>query len=247
LKRKLILLNLLLLAGTGFAAFKLREQYLADQARVAQVRRNQIKTLEPAPAVATPKPDPFTGLPYAEVAQKTLFSKDRNPTVVIEAPPPVPIKVMPPLPLVAGVMGLPSGMLALMSEKPDMKPHGVRLNETIGAFKVIGLTPQVVSFEWDGKRIDRKVEELLARAPAPAEAGNGGGSQAAASSQNPANMAAQPGARPVEAKPSAVVIGNAMKACTPGDSSPAGTVADGYKKVVEATPFGNACRWIASQ
>lgn len=246
MKRKLILLNILLLAGTGFAAFKLREQYLDDQKHIAQVRRNQVKTLESAPAVITPKPDPFTGLPYAEVAQKTLFSKDRNPNVIIEAPPPVPIKVMPPLPLVAGVMGLPSGMLALMSERADMKPHSVHVNETIGAFKVIGLTPQVVSFEWDGRRIDRKVEELLARAPV-AESGNGGGGQAAASSANPANLAAQPGAKPAEAKPSAVVIGNAMKACTPGDVSPAGTVADGYKKVVEATPFGNACRWIASQ
>ena len=51
---------------------------------------------------------------------------------------------------------------------------------------------------------------------------------------------------PAEAKPGAVVIGNSTKNCTPGDNSPAGTVVDGYKKVVEATPFGNACRWIAN-
>jgi hypothetical protein len=35
-----------------------------------------------------------------------------------------------------------------------------------------------------------------------------------------------------------------MKACQPGDTSPAGTVVDGYKKIVEQTPFGPACRWI---
>ncbi len=243
MKRKLIFLNLLLLAGTSFAAWKLREQYLADQGRTAHVHRNPVKVVPVAPAVATPKPDPFTGLPYAEVAQKNLFSKDRNPNVVIEAPPPVPVKVMPPLPLVAGVMGLPSGMLALMSEKPEIKPHGVRVNEMVGAFKVVALTPQTVSFEWDGKRIDKKVEELLARAPTPAQAVNSGGP---VSLGNPANEAALPGARPAEAKPGAVVIGNSMKNCTAGDNSPAGTVADGYKKVVEATPFGNACRWIAN-
>jgi len=244
LKRKLIFLNLLLLGGTAFAAFKLREQYLADQTRAMQAHRNPVKTIPAAPAVVTPKPDPFTGLPYADVAQKNLFSKDRNPNVVIEAPPPVPVKVMPPLPQVAGVMGLPSGMLALMSERPDVRPHGVRVNEMVGAFKVVGLTPQVVSFEWDGKRIDKKVEELLARAPVPEQTASPG---AAPPSQNPANAASQPGAQPVAAKPSAIVIGNAMKACTAGDTSPAGTVADGYKKVVEATPFGNACRWIATQ
>lgn len=243
MKRKLILLNLALLAATSFAAWKLREQYLADQARAMQVRRNQIKVVPAAPAVATPKPDPFTGLPYAEVAQKNLFSKDRNPNIVIEAPPPVPVKVMPPLPLVAGVMGLPSGMLALMSEKPEVKPHGVRLNEMIGPFKVVALTPQTVSFEWDGKRIDKKVDELLARAPMPV-VNTGGGS--ASSGPNPADPSAPP-PPPAAAKPGGAVVGNGMKSCTPGDTSPAGTVADGYKKVVEATPFGNACRWIATQ
>ena len=49
------------------------------------------------------------------------------------------------------------------------------------------------------------------------------------------------------AKPSGVVVGNAIKACTPGDTSPAGTVANGYKKVVEATPFGDACHWLQVQ
>jgi len=243
LKRKLIFLNLALLAGTSFAAWKLREQYLADQARTVQVRRNQIKVVPAATAVPTPKPDPFTGLPYADVAQKNLFSKDRNPNVVIEAPPPVPVKIMPPLPLVAGVMGLPSGMLALMSEKPDIKPHGVRVNDMVGAFKVVALTPQTVSFEWDGKRIDKKVDELLARAPVAVV--DTGGGPSAAQSLNAANIAAQPGARPADAKPGPAV-GNGMKSCTPGDTSPAGTVADGYKKIVEATPFGNACRWLAT-
>ena len=37
------------------------------------------------------------------------------------------------------------------------------------------------------------------------------------------------------------------KACVPGDNSPAGTVLNGYTKVIEATPFGNACRWVAAQ
>jgi hypothetical protein len=35
-----------------------------------------------------------------------------------------------------------------------------------------------------------------------------------------------------------------VKNCKPGDTSPAGTVVDGYKKVIEQTPFGAACRWV---
>ncbi|MDQ6678864.1 MAG: hypothetical protein M3Z09_16390 [Acidobacteriota bacterium] len=233
MKRKLIFVNFLLLCLTVFAGSKLREQYLADQARSEKLRTQRVKEEAPARAVPTPKPDPFTGLPYQDVAQKNLFSKDRNPNVVIEVPPPKPEKKMPPLPVMVGVMGLPSGMMALMSERADAKPHGVRVGERVGEFKVVALTPEAVSFEWDGKKIDKKVEDLLARAPAP---------DPVAASANPANI--QPGAPPAPAKPSAVAMGNNVKGCTPGDTSPAGTVVDGYKKILEATPFGNACRWI---
>jgi hypothetical protein len=34
-----------------------------------------------------------------------------------------------------------------------------------------------------------------------------------------------------------------VKACQPGDSSPAGTVADGMRKVIMPTPFGSKCYW----
>ncbi len=42
-----------------------------------------------------------------------------------------------------------------------------------------------------------------------------------------------------------VALDDRTKACVPGDTSPAGTVLNGYTKVIEATPFGNACRWVA--
>jgi hypothetical protein len=34
-----------------------------------------------------------------------------------------------------------------------------------------------------------------------------------------------------------------VKLCNPGDTSPAGAVVDGYRKVVTRTPFGEVCRW----
>lgn len=237
MKRKLLFLNFILLAGTAFAAYKLREQYLADQMHVDKVRRQKVPVVPAAAAVVTPKPDPFTGLPYADVAQKDLFSKDRNPNVVIEVPPPKPVKVMPPLPQVAGVMGLPSGMMALMSERAEVRPHGVRVNEVVGDFKVIGITPQVISFEWDGKRVDKKVEELLARAPVPAVAPGG----PAVIGDPPPNLPPPP------AKPTNVGMGAGIKGCAKGDTSPPGTIADGYKKISEPTPFGDACRWVLVQ
>jgi hypothetical protein len=35
-----------------------------------------------------------------------------------------------------------------------------------------------------------------------------------------------------------------VKNCQAGDTAPAGTIVDGYKKVIEQTPFGAACRWV---
>jgi hypothetical protein len=37
--------------------------------------------------------------------------------------------------------------------------------------------------------------------------------------------------------------GRGFKVCDPNDNTPAGTVVDGYRKIVNATPFGDACRW----
>ena len=240
MKRKLIFLNLLLIGLTAAAGWKLREQYLADQQQTQVVRKNPVKVIIPPPAPAIPKPDPFTGATYADVAQKNLFAKDRNPNVIIDVPPPAPVKKMPPLPVVFGVMGLPSGMTAIMAEKVGARSRGIGVGENIGEFKVIALSRETASFEWDGKRIDRKLEELSERnsAPAPAEAA----AAMAAANPNAPTRAINVAPDPVKQ----VTIGDNVKACQPGDSSPAGTVVDGYRKVSEATPFGNACRWVKS-
>ncbi len=42
-----------------------------------------------------------------------------------------------------------------------------------------------------------------------------------------------------------VALDDRTNACVPSDTSPAGTVLNGYTKVIEVTPFGNACRWVA--
>lgn len=233
MKRKLIFLNLLLAGLTLAAGWKLRQQYLADRQLTMTVRRNPVKPAPVPPAVAIPKPDPFTGVNYADVAQKNLFAKDRNPNVIVDVVAPPPPKKMPPLPIVSGVMGLPSGMTALMAEKAGASTHGVHVGETIGDFKLIAISREAVSFEWDGKRIDKKLEELVDHPAAPE-------APAAANAANTPSVAAPAAPAPKNQ----ATIGDNMKACQPGDKTPAGTVVDGYRNVREPTPFGEACRWI---
>ena len=96
-----------------------------------------------APKVGVPpppvKPAPFQAINYNDVAQKMLFSKDRNPNI----PPPAPTArrrrrppPMPALPHLYGVLGLPDGAVAIMSEKAGTPQKKVRVGDSVGEFKI---------------------------------------------------------------------------------------------------------------
>jgi hypothetical protein len=108
-KRKLLLANLVLLALTGAAALHLRREWTDADAREQAVLQQRIKPV-PAPPITPLRPaEPVKAAGYIDIAQKMLFSKDRNPTVVIEPPAPPPPKPMPALPLFHGLLDLGDG------------------------------------------------------------------------------------------------------------------------------------------
>lgn len=191
------------------------------------------------PLTPAPKPDAAPALKYADVATKDLFSKDRNPTVVIEAPKVEAPKKMPPLPVVYGVLGLSSGTKAIMSEKAGVAGKPVRAGDTIGEFKIAALDPVTVIFDWDGQQISRKIEDLIDR--------TGGVPAGGAVAAGPA-VAVQHAAAPIAAGPGKEVAGKTSRPCVPGDSSPPGTVVNGYKKTGIYSPVGLVgCSWVPAQ
>ena len=216
-----------------------------------------VRPVAPPPIAPAPKPDAAVATKYADVAEKNLFSKDRSATVIID-PPKVEIpKPMPPLPVVYGVMGLPSGTKAIMSEKAGAPSTTIRSGESIGEFKVAALDTQNVTFEWNGKRVTRKIDDLIDRSGPPGNAGGAANIQAAPpqvssqplpqiQQQNPVqtnNVQPGPGTIGIEIG----APGHSERACTPGDPSPAGTVVYGYKKTTASSPFGTICRWVPAQ
>jgi hypothetical protein len=242
LKHKLLLLNLVLAAATAAAGWRLREEWLRDQQHAAAELQRKAKPPVIPPATPLQAATPFVSVTYGDVAQKNLVAKDRNPNVAVEPVAVKPKPPWPPMPLLYGVMGLPSGMTAMLAEKRDAPTKGVKVGETVGVLKLVGLTTRTLTFEFDGERKEQRVEDLVYRG-APEQAA------AAAAPVNPANAAAAAAqgnrnAQPPAPKPG-VEIGAQMKACDPKDTSPPGTVVDGYKKISEQTPFGAACRWIA--
>jgi hypothetical protein len=240
LRTNLIALNGLLLLALMVVAWQGRARWEEARALRRATLNVPVKPVPPPPIAPAPKPETAVAARYADVAGKNLFSKDRNANIIVEPPKVEVPKPMPPLPVVYGVMGLPSGIKAVMSEKAGSPSTTIRLGESIGEFKVIALDSQNVTFDWNGKQTTRKIDELIDRSnsltssngPQP---GTGGPAVAA--------PAPQPNAHPPTAADLGQDLTPTTKANKPGDTSPAGTVVDGYKKVCTPTPFGSLCQW----
>ncbi|MES1260607.1 MAG: hypothetical protein ABUS49_02640 [Acidobacteriota bacterium] len=240
MKPKLIALNLILALAVCATVWQARVRWLRAQAERRATLHVPVPAPKPPAVPPAAKLEPPPATKYAEVAEKNLFSSDRNPTVIIDPPKPPEEKKMPRLPVVYGTMGLPSGLKAIMAEKPGDASRPVGAGDTIGEFKVLTLDPQKVTFGWDGKEIARRIEDLIDRSNTEVASNRG-------ASPRPSGPAAPP-PPPVQAQPSGDPRGAeltpTMRADRPGDTSPPGTVVDGYKKVVTPSPFGNITRWI---
>ncbi|MCU1274785.1 MAG: hypothetical protein JWO48_2216 [Bryobacterales bacterium] len=236
MKRKLIALNLALIATISVAAWRLRDDWVAARERDRAILQARLKPQLPPLVVPTAPARPVAATAYATIAEKMLFSKDRNPSVVVEVAPPPKPKPMPPMPVLYGVMNLADGTTAIMGEKTGAEHQGVRPGDKVGEFKLVAVNNDEITLEWDGKDVTKRIDELI---------DHGAPQQQAPPTPSTPQRTQQSTAPPVKqgAPEPGVDVGNRIKACQPGDSSPAGTVSGGFKKVVTPTPFGNSCRW----
>lgn len=240
MKNKLLLLNAVLLVAIGAGVWRLREAWLAARAREQAVLNRSVTPRSVGSAPPSPRIEPVLATSYADIAAKMLFAKDRNPTVVVEVKPEAP-KPMPTLPALYGVMNLLDGTTAIMSEKPEMKHVGVRPGDKIGEFTLVSVNRDEITFTWEGKEVTRKIDAMIDRVgavqPGPSAIMRRATPVGAVTPQSQAQQKRGEPAPGVE-------VAKGIRACQQGDTSPAGTVADGYKKLVTPTPFGDSCRWV---
>jgi hypothetical protein len=194
----------------------------------------------PPPALPNlPTVSPVTPASYLEVAQLMLFSRDRNPNVILDPPPPPPPPpVMPALPVSYGMMDLGMGPMAILAEKPGAPHHSYKAGDKIGAFKIVALNTREILFDWDGELVKKTMDELAEKKSTVAYNTPPQNNQPAGAPAAPQTTAIGATKGPVE-----VDMGNQAKACAPGDTTPAGTVEGGMRKVVTKSPFGDVCRW----
>jgi hypothetical protein len=244
LNRKIIFLNVVLLALAGWLFWMLRAKWI-------ELHRHEHTVLALSPRVRKlmypPSPPlfkPMTPADYSQVAQQMLFAKDRNPNVIVDPPPPPPPAPppppMPPLPAYYGTMALFGDPVVLLSlpKGPQKKYHA---GDKVGAFQLVSFDREKVVFDWNGKTVERKPEELK--------------EQAASAQQEEADPA-PPVVRPqilVPAPPPdapkldpkiGADNGAGVHQCVQGDTTPPGTIVDGYKKVETMNMFGKTCMWV---
>src|SRR5579862_1449021 len=136
MNRKILALNLALLALLGTLGWMLRvhwrETRAQELATLAKAARRNAQLPPPAPL----PPEAVVPANYLEVAQKTLFSKDRNPNVIIEPPPPPPPpkpeEPPPPRPEYYGQMAIAEPVAFLSTEKGGQK--GFHAGDKVGLF-----------------------------------------------------------------------------------------------------------------
>ncbi|MBZ5604798.1 MAG: hypothetical protein LAO79_21075 [Acidobacteriia bacterium] len=246
MSRKIILLNLALLALTVTLIWQARKHYLEMKAHEREVLRQSVRPRQVLPPPAVPAPAPVAAVQYIDVAQKTLFNKDRNPNVVVEPPPPPKEKPMPALPTYFGQIRLGDPVIFLAFGNGGQKRFYT--GDKVGEFKLIAFDNEKITLGWDDKQVEKRLDELKAKADQ-------------GPSQSSAAAAAQPAASPAAgspqikslsgpavldpAKPDSVLgpdFGD-YRGCVMNDPTPAGAVVDGYRKVVTRTLMGNSCHW----
>lgn len=233
---KLIALNLALVAALGALIFVVRREMREARTRERAFLGHRVQLVPAPPLKPLPQPEPLTAAAYAPVAEKNLFSKDRNANVILDPPVTPRPKPVPPFPAARGVMlweGVPPTVV--LSEKPGGPQHLYHPGDRIGPWQIVSVDNRYVVLDWEGKQFQKRLDELLDKTPI-------------ASAQAPQPAAAapqQPKPPPVSTKTSGpgIDLGANLKGCVAGDTAPTGTVVDGMKKVISLNPFGQSCHW----
>jgi hypothetical protein len=168
---------------------------------------------------------------------------------------------MPALPNYHGQMAIGEPVAFLSARNVEQRSY--HAGDTIGEFKLVSFDHENIEFEWHGKAVQRKLEELRPKETAESAPAR----PAAAASPAPNAAAVKPPAGASSPGPVVSLSGSSAssphgpkdslsddpmfgplqpdgtRGCAPGDQSPSGTVHAGYKKNMTVTLFGAVCSW----
>ena len=239
MNKKVLLLNLALLALAGLLLWQLR---LTPPASRVQERAVLLKNAQARVVLAPPAPAPVPPVApaeYIDTVQKMLFSKDRNPNVIVDPPPaPSPRLLLRPCPLCRVITGRSVLEALRWSFSARQRPACKRATRgkisreaTRWAILNFWLRPRFHHFRVERPGRGGKVErpEIEGRAGATGRRRASAPAAQQASAVIPSAELRRP---PTSSAGRGNDMGAGLHACTnPDDGSPSGTVVDGYRKV----------------
>ena len=246
MKRKLLILNLALVVLLAAGLVELRRQI-----HVARDRYSIFDETSAAAAATFPVPGAAGAVRPADhmpIVERLLFSPDRNPIVEVEAPVIEPVK-RPELPMLVGLMDFGKGPIALMTAEGDAAAKPVSIGEKVGEYVFRAATAERITLEWQGQTFDLLHSELSNKPAAKAKAAPVRETRAPATRRpaGAATAAADASPKQSTALGGRYNIGRQIRegshAADPKDTSPAGTVYQGYVKRERRTPFGTQAWW----
>jgi hypothetical protein len=239
-----MLLNAVLALVVIYGGVQLHSQYQAAKAREAALRKARISQAAAPPFYPLPNDAPVLALGYKDVALHYLFHPSRNPEIEKALPPPPPPPPpMPELPRYYGQMNFGDGPMTMLAEKAGMPQKGIKPGETIGQFKLVDVNTSEITFEWtfNGEVVRRSLSSMMDHGAVAAAAAQGPDARTASVASAP------PSPAPPEVIKSAIgpgeLTGLGTRTCDLRDSTPAGTVVNGFRKTEGRTPFGAFCVW----
>jgi hypothetical protein len=142
---------------------------------------------------------------------------------------------MPPLPRFHGMMNLGGGPFVILSVGSG--PHlDVHPGEPIGQFTLVSVSNDGLTFDWNGQKVTKTTEELTDHKQI-AEMQTQVATERTVAPPTPAAPPQQQLVGPGDS----TAFG--WKTCNMNDGLDPGTVRDGYRKTITATPFGKNCTW----
>src|SRR5262249_6179149 len=110
-------------------------------------------------------------------------------------------------------------------------------------FKLVAFDNENITLEWEGQQVQKRLGDLRMKEPPPEQAAAAAAAAPAATAvktlNNPSDAAKQTPSKPELGND----MGNGFRGCQPGDNSPAGTVLNGYRKVMSRSLMGSSCYW----
>ena len=239
------MLDLALVLLLAVLGWQMRREWVSAHAREQAFERVKISQKPGVPLAPLAKVDPLSPLAYAPMVQSNLFSKDRNPQVIIDPPAPAPEPPVPPFPVARGVMLWPGAPpTVVLSAKGSSEQKGYHPGEKFGEWTIKSVDNRYITLVWNDKEFKERLDELMDRsnlvAEAPPPPASAGAAQANSSTDLSKNLNGKKDGPGVD-------VGGGNRACIVGDTTPNGAVVDGWKKQTSVTPFGTGCTWVPAR